>query len=143
MASWFGKELFTDNTNNVLVFGSNLSGRHGRGGAKFAIQHCGAQYGNGFGPQGRSFAIPTKDEWMRVLPLDAIAQYVRQFLHFATQNPHLTFYISPIGTGLSGYQHHHIAPMFVEAPVNCILPNVWQIKNDLPLLTSAGENGSI
>ena len=128
----FRKELFK-NSDNIFVFGSNGAGRHGKGAALFAHRYCGAQYGNGSGLQGNSFAIPTKDEWMRVLPLDAIAQYSRQFLHFAIQNPNLVFYLTPIGTGLSGYQHHQIAPMFVDTPKNIILPSVWRLNKD-PLL---------
>lgn len=131
---WFNESLFTQTGTNIFVFGSNLAGRHGAGAAKFAMKYCNAVYGQGFGFQGKSFAIPTKDEWMKVLPLDAIESFVRQFLHFAEQNPNLTFYVTPIGTGLAGYQHHQIAPMFRDAPKNCILPTQWQMRTELPLL---------
>jgi hypothetical protein len=131
---WFNESLFTQTNTNIFVFGSNLAGRHGAGAAKFARTFCGAIYGQGMGFQGKSFAIPTKDEMLKTLPLDAIESFVRQFLHFATQNPQLTFYITPIGTGLAGYQHHQIAPMFRDAPLNCKLPSAWQIRNEIPLL---------
>src|SRR5476649_980001 len=41
----------------VLVFGSNELGQHGGGAAKFAREVHGAIYGQGFGPQGNTFAI--------------------------------------------------------------------------------------
>ena len=134
MSNWFGKELFAQGTSNVFVFGANILGKHGAGAAKFAHLYCGAQYGCGFGLQGNSFAIPTKDELLRTLSLDVIAQHVRQFLYFVQQNPHLTFYLSPIGTGLAGYQHHHIAPLFSDAPRNLVLPDVWKINPEPKLL---------
>lgn len=127
---YYEKELFTENNNNILVFGSNLAGRHGKGAAKFAVEYCGAVRGQFFGLQGKSFAIPTKDESLRTLPLDAIESYVRQFLHFASQNRHLIFYVTAVGTGLAGYQHYHIAPMFKDATPNCILPTQWQVQEN-------------
>ena len=30
-----------------------------------------------------------------------------------------------IGTGLAGYRHEDMAPMFKDAPPNCILPEEW------------------
>lgn len=130
----FSKELFQTGSTNIFVFGSNLAGKHGAGAAKFALQYCGAQYGNGFGLQGNSFAIPTKDAQINTLPLAAIDSYVRQFLHFVNEHPHLTFYVTAIGTGLAGYAHHQIAPLFADCPRSCILPEHWKINNDLPLL---------
>jgi hypothetical protein len=45
----------------IFVFGSNLAGRHGKGSALEALKKHGAIYGQGVGPQGASYAIPTKD----------------------------------------------------------------------------------
>ena len=109
-------------TDRVFVFGSNLAGRHGKGAALHARQHCGAVYGQGIGLQGRSYAIPTKDERLKTLPLPVIQQYIEQFKTFAAQNPELTFEVTPIGCGLAGYKPEQIAPMFKDAPGNCILP---------------------
>jgi len=106
----------------VFVFGSNLAGRHGKGAALFAKQHHGAVYGQGVGLQGSSYAIPTKDGSLRTLPLEVIAVHVAEFLAFATARPELTFQVTPIGCGLAGYGPAQIAPMFVRAPTNCVLP---------------------
>lgn len=136
MASWFSKELFINCNDNVLVFGSNLGGRHSKGAAKFAKIYCGAQYGNGFGLQGKSFAIPTKDEWLKVLPLEIIEQYIRQFLHFAIQHPKFTFYVTEIGCSLTHFEPIQIAPMFINSPSNVILPTRFKyILNEPVKLT--------
>lgn len=59
--------LITPDANTIFVFGSNPEGRHGAGAAKTAREKFGAQYGQGEGLQGNSYAIPTKD--LRSKPL--------------------------------------------------------------------------
>lgn len=107
----------------VFVFGSNEAGRHGKGAAKFAREQHGAIYGQGWGLQGNSFAIPTKDAHIRTLPLEVIRTYVDKFLVFAAGHPDLQFQVTPIGCGLAGYKPEQIAPMFKNPPPNCILPS--------------------
>lgn len=110
----------------IFVFGSNLAGRHGRGAAYFARQHHGAIYGQGEGLQGDSYAIPTKDAALRTLSLVTIKQHVETFLAFARQSDCL-FTVTRIGCGLAGYSDVQIAPMFANAPPNCILPDGWRL----------------
>lgn len=110
----------------VFVFGSNLAGRHGKGAALEAQRHYGAIYGQGIGRQGMSYAIPTKDRDLKVLTLDAIERHVREFLDYAAANSTTEFFVTAIGTGLAGYRHEDIAPMFRSAPKNCALPVAWQ-----------------
>jgi len=110
----------------IFVFGSNQSGRHGKGAALTAVQEHGAIYGQGEGPQGRSYGIPTKDENLYPLPLDAIQAHVQTFLRFARENPKLTFNVTKVGTGLAGYTEAQIAPFFQGAPANCNLPDGWR-----------------
>lgn len=111
---------------DVFVFGSNLAGRHGKGAALFAKKHHGAIYGQGIGPQGNSYAIPTKDEKLRTLPLEVISKHVAEFLTYAAAHGDITFRVTAIGTGLAGYTHEQIAPMFRRAPENCELPSEWR-----------------
>ena len=106
----------------IFVFGSNLAGRHGKGAALFARQHHGAVYGQGVGLQGDSYAIPTKDEAIRTLPLRDIRGYVNAFISFACRHPEMTFNLTAIGCGLAGYRPSDIAPMFRHAPSNVIKP---------------------
>lgn len=110
---------------SIFVFGSNLAGRHGKGAALFAKQNHGAIYGQGIGLQGDSYAIPTKDEHLKTLPLPRIKEYVDEFLDFARTHPELEFGVTRIGCGLAGYKDHEIAPMFAGAPSNCSLPVEW------------------
>ncbi len=116
----------TDITKPIFVFGSNLAGRHGKGAALFARQNHGAVYGIGVGIQGNSYAIPTKDGGMRTIPLERIKPYVDQFLNYARMHPEMTFQVTAIGTGLAGYKHSDIAPMFKGASNNCKLPAEWR-----------------
>lgn len=107
----------------IFVFGSNLAGRHGKGAALHALRHHGAIYGVGEGLQGRSYAIPTKDERLRTMSLDRIARRVETFKTFAAIHPWMTFQLTPIGCGLAGYTPADIAPMFRDAPPNVELPD--------------------
>ena len=117
--------MSTSSSVPVFVFGSNLAGRHGKGAALWARRHRGAIYGQGVGRQGDSYAIPTKDRHLRVLPLDLIHAYVAQFLDYARQRPSVTFELTPIGCGLAGYRPEQIAPMFADAPSNVQLPDAF------------------
>jgi len=113
-------------TREIFVFGSNEAGRHGKGAALHAKQHYGAEYGVGAGRTGDAYAIPTKDGKLKTLPLTKIHEYVGEFLVYAADHPELTFKVTAIGTGLAGYAHEDIAPMFAHAPANCQLPEEWQ-----------------
>jgi len=110
----------------IFVFGSNLAGRHGKGAALEAKKNHGAIYGQGYGLQGCSYAIPTKDASLKSLPLSAIKIGVGEFLAFAEGSPDMQFNITRIGCGLAGYKDEQIAPMFAGAPDNCVLPAGWR-----------------
>lgn len=109
----------------IFVFGSNLAGRHGKGAAKFALDNHGAIRGRGIGLQGNSYAIPTKDERLNVLPLVFIEYHVRNFVRFAAENPTMSFNVTPIGCGLAGYQPEQIAPFFEGSSWNVNLPECF------------------
>ena len=110
----------------IFVFGSNLAGRHGRGSAREALLKHGAVYGCGVGRQGQSYAIPTKDEALVVLPLARIEAFVKQIFDYARGNPGLTFRCVAVGCGLAGYSHADMAPLFRGAPSNVNLPPEWR-----------------
>lgn len=110
----------------IFVFGSNLAGRHGKGAALDARLKYGAKYGQGEGLQGHSYAIPTKDAFMKTLPLCCISRYIYLFYLFAKEHPDLTFRLTPIGCGLAGYSPKDIAPMFNGFPKNVLLPDSFK-----------------
>lgn len=111
----------------IFVFGSNTWGRHGKGAALTARKKHGAVYGQGVGRTGNAYAIPTKDgETMKVLPLGEIKNHVSIFLSYAAYHRELTFEVTAIGTGLAGYSHEEIAPMFKGFTPNCRMPKEWE-----------------
>lgn len=115
----------------IFVFGSNLAGRHGAGAAKYAsLYHC-AISGIGEGIQGGSYALPTKDRKIKTLPLSEIKIHIDRFLEF-NKNKNLYFYVTAVGTGLAGYKHSEIAPMFKGAK-RCWFPKEWEkyLKEDI------------
>ena len=109
----------------IFVFGSNLAGRHGKGAALYANQHYGAVYGKGVGPQGSSYAIPTKYANLKVIPLEKIKPYVEDFIKYAKAHPTLHFQVTRVGCGLAGYTDRQMAPLFKGVPENCMMPKEW------------------
>lgn len=109
----------------IFVFGSNLFGIHGKGAALDAKKYYGAIQGWGSGRQGRSYAIPTKGNPWETLNLDVIYEHIYTFKAYAVTHPHMRFFVTAIGTGLAGYKHEEIAPLFEGAPRNCSFPIEW------------------
>ena len=100
--------------NEVFVFGSNENGLHNGGAAKFALDNFGAIYGNSFGIQGQSFAIPTLDSEFNELPIQKIKSYVDVFIEFTKNNTNLDFMVTEIGCGIAGFKVNDIAPLFIK-----------------------------
>jgi len=115
----------------IFIFGSNESGRHGRGAAKTALK-WGAIYGKAVGLQGRTYAIPTVNASVtNKISITKVKYYVNQFTEFAKKNPEFTFLVTEIGCGLAGFNHKEIAPLFLD----CLeLENVYLPKKFLTIL---------
>lgn len=112
----------------VFVFGSNRQGVHGKGAAQDALRFHGAKYGQGEGLQGHSYAIPTRqyvNGRLESLTLPEIQIHAQTFVAFARAHPELTFELTEVGTGLAGYTHEQIAPMFSGAPGNVLMTPRW------------------
>lgn len=110
----------------VYVFSSDLAGRHTRGTALIALREHGAVYGEAVGLRGRSYAIPVRDEQGDPLPLRVITRYVQAFLRFASNHRDLTFQVTRIGCEAGVYSEREMAPLFAQAPLNCLLPRKWR-----------------
>jgi len=122
------------NENEIFVFGSNLSGKHGKGAAKTAMYKFGAKWGQASGIQGKSYGIPTKDRNMNVLSIPEIEHHVRKFIIYAKENPQLIFLVTEIGCGLARFSPKQIAPLFEKAKdiPNIHLPKrFWDVLNTL------------
>ncbi|MBR4591257.1 MAG: transcriptional regulator, partial [Bacteroidaceae bacterium] len=108
--------------------GSNLQGNHAGGAARIARLHFGAEMGNGVGPQGQSYAIPTMQGGV-----ETIKPYVDEFIDYAIRHPEQHFLVTPIGCGIAGFTPSEIAPLFEKAKniENISLPeSFWSIIND-------------
>ncbi len=114
----------------VFVFGSNMSGRHGKGAAKMAMK-WGAIYGQAAGIQGRTYGIPTVNASITgKLHLDKIERFVGEFVDYAIHHPSKTFLVTEVGCGLAGWTVKDIAPLFESAAMeeNIHLPlKFWRI----------------
>ena len=101
--------------NEIFVFGSNTQGVHGGGAARTAM-NWGAIYGQAFGLQGKTFAIPTVDYTKSgKMSIETIKEYVDRFLDFAKENKDKKFLVTEIGCGIAGFKVSDIAPLFKEA----------------------------
>ena len=119
--------------NQIFVFGSNEAGIHRAGAAKLAEEKFGAIMGVGYGLQGKSFAVPTKDKSIRTLPLDRIEFYINGLLLNASLSPNKEFLVTKIGCGLAGYSETEIANLFKNKtiPTNVTLPeSFYHIINE-------------
>lgn len=114
----------------VLVFGSNLAGRHTSGEALTALRKYGAAYGRAVGLQGRSYAIPVRDEQEKLLPVALIERYVAAFLRFAATHREFEFRVTRVGVERGAYRDDQMAPLFAQAPPNCRLPAAWRRGRD-------------
>lgn len=110
----------------IFCFGSNLSGIHGAGAAKKAYLDHGAIWNTGAGLHGDSYALPTKGYNISFMPLDIVALYVERFLLFALAHPELQFKVTRVGCGLAGFKDNEIAPLFKDAPENCMFDTAWE-----------------
>ena len=101
--------------NEIFVFGSNTQGAHGGGAARTAM-NWGAIYGQAFGLQGKTFAIPTVDYTKSgKMSIETIKEYVDRFLDFAKENKDKKFLVTEIGCGIAGFKVSDIAPLFKDA----------------------------
>ncbi len=111
---------------HIFVFGSNESGIHGAGAARYALDHLGAKWGQAEGIMGLSYGIPTKGKSVkRTLHPDDIQKYVQKFKFYAAGHLEDTFQVTQIGCGLAGLRPDQIAPMFIGSPLNCWFDTVW------------------
>lgn len=117
--------------NEIFVFGSNLAGLHGEGAAKQALEF-GAKTFIPYGLWGQTFGIPTKNQYIKTMPLIDIEFYILGFIEIANKSPMLTFLVTKIGCGLAGYTPNNIAPLFKDAinVENIHLPaDFWEVLN--------------
>lgn len=106
--------------NEIFVFGSNAQGLHHGGAARFAFENFGAEWGEGHGLHGRTYAIDTMSGF------DELRDNIRDFVAFAAEHPELRFLVTEVGCGIAGYTPAQVAPLFTGSPANVVLPDSFQ-----------------
>ena len=84
--------------------------------------------GQGVGPQGQSYAIPTMQGGV-----DTIKPYVDTFIEYAKAHPEKRFLVTRIGCGIAGFTDSEIAPLFMAAvPASniCLPMEFWDELTD-------------
>lgn len=109
----------------VFVYPSNLAGKQIAGPAKVARTTYGASKGFTEGRDGMSYAIPVKDMDLDWLPGKAIAASINQFLNHAREHPDTIFHVTLLNQQVGGPSHQDMADLFMAAPENCSIDNVW------------------
>ena len=93
-------------------------------GARAAYNKFGAEWGNGEGLQGKSYALPTMEG------IDSTKEAVNHFTQCAKAHQELKFYVTPVGCGIAGYTSKEIGPLFRDAAElsNVYLPiSFWKV----------------
>lgn len=75
-----------------------------------AYREFGAEWGQGVGLFGQSYAIPTMQGGV-----ETIKPYVDDFIEFAKKHNELVFLVTEIGCGIAGFTPQEIAPLFSRA----------------------------
>jgi len=118
--------LDASDPDQVFVFGSNLEGVHGAGAALEASKTWGAQRGVGKGLTGRAYAFPTKrtpSKTQRQFEVFEIENYFDELFETASLNPTKKFMVTPVGTGLAGYELQEVADIIARAAAKGVLPS--------------------
>jgi hypothetical protein len=119
----------------IFVFGSNEAGKHYGGAALYAHDSLGAEMGVGEGRTGEAYALPTLTADFQKRSLEAIAESVEKFKHYAYLRPELHFQVTRVGCGIAGFADTQIAPLFLNSPANCGFDPAWS-EFGLPTWTS-------
>lgn len=113
-------------SNFILVFGSNERGLHRAAFSEVAHKAYGAEMEVPLGITGRSYAIPTTDRFIRVLPLALIKTYVAHFVEYTHSRPDVKFWVTDMNTEKLAYRPHQLAPLFRGCFPNCNFPESWK-----------------
>jgi len=102
-------------SNQVFIYGANLTATHGAGAAKLALK-WGAVYGDTSSPyKGQTYGIITTDlnkSYRPSVDIEVVRDSVNRFIQFAKDNKHLEFLVTEIGCGLAGFTVEQMAPLF-------------------------------
>lgn len=144
---WEGEDVTEDmNFGDVLVFGSNPQGRHGKGLAAVAAGRFGAVMGRGRGIAGRSYALVTKNlsagyvekltgiryrAYGGISPRYIIAN-IRELYETAKKYPNKLFFVPYRlgGENLNGYSSANLLNYFKHGgvpPINIVFHQTFAL----------------
>lgn len=106
--------------NEIFVAGTNSLGNHGAGAARQAYEQFGLDWGFDEGLCDRTYAFPTLDENMEQFSHVMMTRHRAAFYRCARANPDLTFLLTPVGTGIAGYDPAYIKDLFKDTPANVV-----------------------
>jgi hypothetical protein len=96
----------------ILVFGSNLEGKH-----PTVLEKFGATQGMGVGLQGKCYAIPVDGTF------EQFSNYVKQFFRVAVEMPAYDFLVQKLENPT--YDEMAVRMLFLEVPENVFIPEDW------------------
>lgn len=111
--------------NEVFVFGSNLAGIHAGGAARQAKEQFAAKDGVGEGITGQCYAFPTLDEDFQKRSWVNLRFTTDTFFEYAVAHSDKKFLMTPVGTGIAGYDVDYMKSLFQNPPTNVVLPEEW------------------
>lgn len=109
----------------VIVVGTNLAGNHAGEAAKQAKEDFGLQEGVAEGMSGQTYAFPTLTKDFKQRDHHDLKNSVKNFWHCAIEHPEVEFLMTPVGTGIAGYDTHYMKSLFQDMPKNVVLPPEW------------------
>jgi|CZKZ01.1.fsa_nt_gi hypothetical protein len=114
--------------NQFIVVGTNLAGQHGAGAAYQAYLNFGLEYGIGEGLSGQTYAFPTLERDMHQRGWKGLEAARDRFYSIARALPEKEFLMTPVGTGIAGYEPEYMKQLFINPPANVVLPDWNQNK---------------
>lgn len=107
--------------NQIFVCGTNVMGIHGAGAAAQAFRDFGALLGQATGCiGGQSYGIATLNNEMNQVTPEYLREQAKDLRTVARANPNKEFLLTPIGTGIAGFDIEFVEEVFNNMPDNVI-----------------------
>ena len=115
-------------SHEIIVFGSNLRGKHSGGLAKICKKKFGAIEGISEGRMGQCYAFPTLDENFNQRSKKDLIKSIEKLIGTANNNTDKIFLVTKVGCGITGYSEEFMKELFNRKDIsaNIILPKGWR-----------------
>lgn len=119
------KMIDTLQPGQIIVVGTNLNGNHYGGAAAQAHRDFGLEWGIAEGLSGQSYAFPTLDNDMRKCSRESLENSIRLLYGTCIEFDKKEFLLTPVGTGIAGFEPEYMKSLFKNPPKNLKLPEDW------------------